>query len=451
MFHDRARIFVAAGAGGSGVVSFRREAHVPKGGPDGGDGGDGGDVVLVCDPSRRDLSEFHRGGHYKAKRGGHGEGGQRHGATAEPLELLVPPGTVAEDEGRGARWELTEPGQRAVVAKGGRSGRGNKAFAGPTRQTPRLAERGLAGEEGWLELRLRLLADAGLVGLPNAGKSSLLGRLTAARPKVAGYPFTTLSPVLGTIEADERQLVVADIPGLIEGAHEGAGLGHEFLAHVERCRVLVHVLDLAPLDGSDPVDNHATVEAELREHGHGLAELPRIVCLSKADLVAPEAVEEAIGQWRARLGLGAAPAIDATAADLLAGAVQPTGERVLDVLATSSATGAGLDELRAAIVRAVPEEEAPEAPVEVVAEHRVYRPGADDAIQVDRTDAGGYRVTGARVDRLLARHDLENEEAQRYVEDRLRRMGVIAALEAAGFEPGDDVEIAGTVFELDPG
>ena len=428
VFHDRARIFVAGGAGGSGCVSFRREAHVPKGGPDGGDGGEGGDVALVCDPSRRDLSEFHRGGHYKAKRGGHGEGGQRHGATAPPLELLVPPGTVAEDEERGARWELTEPGQRAVVARGGRAGRGNKAFAGPTRQSPRLAERGLPGEEGWLELRLRLLADAGLVGLPNAGKSSLLARLTAARPKVAGYPFTTLSPVLGTIEADERQLVVADIPGLIEGASGGAGLGHEFLAHVERCRVLVHVLDLAPLDGSDPVENHAAVEAELREHGHGLAELPRILCLSKADLVAPEAVDAAVVEWRARLG-----------------------ERVLDVVATSSATGAGLDELRAAIVRAAPEEEVEAAPVEVLAEHRVYRPGAEDAFYVERTDSGGYRVTGMRVERLLARHDLENEEAQRYVEERLRRMGVIAALEAAGFEAGDDVEISGMVFELEPG
>jgi GTPase len=403
---------------------------VPKGGPDGGDGGDGGDVVLVSDSSRRDLSEFHRGGHHKAGRGGHGEGSQRHGARAPALELRVPPGTVAEDSERGARWDLVEPGQRAVVARGGRGGKGNKAFAGPTRQTPRLAERGLPGEEGWLELRLRLLADAGLVGLPNAGKSSLLARMTAARPKVAGYPFTTIDPVLGTIETDERQLVVADIPGLIEGAHEGAGLGHEFLAHVERCRVLVHVLDLAPLDGSDPVANHAAVEGELREHGHGLAELPRILCLSKADLVSAEAVGEAVGAWRERLG-----------------------ESVLQVVATSAATSFGLDELRAAIVRAVPAEEtaAAEPAGEVVAEHRVYRPGADEAFQVERTDAGGFRVTGTRVERLLARHDMENEEAQRYVEDRLRRMGVIAALEAAGFEAGDDVEIAGLVLELDPG
>lgn len=400
---------------------------MPKGGPDGGDGGDGGDVVLVCDASRRDLSEFHRGGRYKAKRGGHGEGSQRHGATAPALELKVPPGTVAEDEERGLRWELVEPGQRAVVAKGGPGGRGNKAFAGPTRQTPRMAERGLDGEEGWLELRLRLLADAGLVGLPNAGKSSLLARLTAARPKVADYPFTTIDPVLGTIETDSRQLVVADIPGLIEGAHEGVGLGHDFLAHVERCRVLVHVLDLAPLDGSDPVANHATVERELAEHGAGLAELPRILCLSKADLVTAEAAEDAVADWRDRLG-----------------------DAVLDVVTTSAATGAGLDALRAVIVRSIPAEEVEEEPTEVVAEHRVYRPGAEDAFYVARTDTGAFRVTGRRVERLLARHDLDNEDSQRYVEDRLRRMGVIAALESAGFQPGDDVEIAGILLELDP-
>src|SRR5947208_13964530 len=220
---DRARIHVQAGGGGDGCLSFRREAHVPKGGPDGGDGGRGGDVVLVCDPSLRDLHAFRRGSRYKAKRGGHGGGANRHGATPAPLEVPVPPGTAAEDAERGVRWELVRPGQRAVVAAGGSGGRGNKAFATATRQTPRFAERGLPGEEGWLELRLRLLADAGLVGLPNAGKSWLLARLTRARPKVADYPFTTVEPVLGTIDRDERQLVLADIPGLIEGASSGAG------------------------------------------------------------------------------------------------------------------------------------------------------------------------------------------------------------------------------------
>ncbi|MGI8750397.1 MAG: GTPase ObgE [Thermoleophilaceae bacterium] len=431
MFHDRATIHVRGGAGGDGAVSFRREAHVPKGGPDGGDGGHGGEVVVVCDPSKRDLAEFHRGGRFEAQRGGHGEGAQRHGASADALEVRIPPGSVAEDEERGVRWDLVEPGQRAIVAKGGSGGRGNKSFASSTRQTPRLAERGLPGEEGKLTLSLRLLADAGLVGLPNAGKSSLLARMTAARPKVADYPFTTLEPVLGAIEADERQLVVADIPGLIEGASAGAGLGHEFLAHVERCRLLVHVLDLAPVDGSDPVANHATVEAELTEHGHGLANLPRLVCLSKADLLAPEQVADQVTVWRERLGAA-----------------------VIDVLATSAATGVGVDDLRGALVRSVPAQPEPdslEGAAEVAATHRVFRPGADDAVEITRTPGGVYRVRGSRVERLFARHDLDNDESLRYLEDRLRSMGVIHALGAAGFTAGDDVEIAGVVFELDPG
>ena len=419
MFHDRAKIFVRGGAGGDGAVSFRREAHVPKGGPDGGDGGRGGNVELVCDDSRRDLSEFHRGAHFKARRGGHGEGNQRHGASADTLEVRVPPGTVAEDE-HGSRWDLVRPGQRATVAQGGSGGRGNKSFAHSTRQTPRMAERGLPGDEGWIELRLKLLADAGLVGLPNAGKSSLLARLTAARPKVAGLSVHHDRPGAGDDRGRRPPAGDRGHPGLIEGASEGAGLGHEFLAHVERCRLLVHVLDLAPLDGSDPVENHATVEAELREHGGGLAELPRILCLSKADLVEPERAAEVAREFG-------------------------------DALVTSAATGQGLDELRRAIVQAVPAaDEEPEAG-EVAATHRVYRPGVDEAFTVERTDAGGFRVQGVRLERLFARHDLGNEEALRYLEDRLRSMGVIKALESAGFEPGDDVEIAGTVFELDPG
>jgi GTPase len=432
MFHDRAVIEVRAGAGGNGVVSFRREAHVPKGGPDGGDGGRGGDVVVVCDPSLRDLSSFRRGAHFKAQRGGHGQGANKHGATPEAMEVRVPPGTVLTDPEAGDRWDLLEPGQRALVARGGGGGRGNRQFATATRQTPRFAERGLAGEGRRLELRLRLLADAGLVGLPNAGKSSLLARLTRARPKVAEYPFTTIEPVLGTLERDERQLVVADIPGLIEGASAGAGLGHEFLAHVERCRILVHVLDLAPQDGSDPALNYDTVEAELREHGHGLAGLPRLLALSKVDLVSPESAGEAVAHWQERLRSGPAT--------------------VLGVLATSAATGEGLDELVAAIFRNVPaDEHGEEAPPSTPATHRVYRPGRADAFRIDRTPSGAFRIEGERIERLVARHDTDNEEALRYIEERLRALGVIKALEAAGFEPGDDVEIAGTVFELDPG
>ncbi|MGI8946195.1 MAG: GTPase ObgE [Thermoleophilaceae bacterium] len=428
MFRDRATIFVSAGAGGAGAVSFRREAHVPKGGPDGGDGGDGGDVALICDPSRRDLGEFQRGARLRAGGGGHGEGGRRHGASAPALEVRVPPGTAVEDAEREIRWDLLRAGQRVIVARGGAGGRGNKAFAGPTRQTPRFAERGLAGEEAQLDLTLRLFADAGLVGLPNAGKSSLLARLTAASPKVAGYPFTTLDPVLGTIETHERQLVLADIPGLIEGAGDGAGLGHEFLAHVERCRLLVHVLDLAPLDGSDPVSNHATVEAELRAHGAGLSELPRVLCLSKADLVTEADAGATARAWAARL----------------AGAT-------LDVVVTSSATGAGLDALRSAIVRNVPAlEHVDSGEDEHGATRRVYRPGAGEAFRVSRTGANAFRVEGEGIERLLARHDISNDEALRYVEGRLRGLGVIRALADAGFMPGDDVEIAGTVFELDP-
>jgi GTPase len=435
MLYDSARIFVQAGGGGDGVVSFRREAHVPKGGPDGGDGGRGGDVVLVVDPSLRDLQPFRRGrAHYKAARGGHGEGSGRHGASVEQLEVRVPPGTTVTDPDAQARWDLTVPGQRVVVARGGLGGKGNARFKSSTRQTPRFAERGLPGEEKWIELKLRLLADAGLIGLPNAGKSSLLGRLTRAQPKVADYPFTTLEPVLGTIESGERQVVVADIPGLIEGASEGAGLGHEFLAHVERTRLLVHLLDLQPVDGSDPVANHATVEEEIAGHGAGLARLPRILALSKADLMPPERAAEAAAQWRERLG-----------------------DAVLDVVVTSAATGQGLDELRAAIVRGVPAEpaavaaSAPEASPEALAEHRVYRPAEGEGIEVRKSGARAFSVTGPRVERLLARHDIDNPESLAYIEERLRALGVIRRLEAAGFEPGDDVEIAGTVFELDPG
>jgi GTP-binding protein len=443
VLYDHARIFVQAGGGGDGVVSFRREAHVPKGGPDGGDGGRGGDVVLVVDPSLRDLQPFRRGrAHYKAARGGHGEGSGRHGASVEPLVVGVPPGTTVSDPERQAHWDLTAPGQRVVVARGGLGGKGNARFKSSVRQTPRFAERGLPGEESWIELKLRLLADAGLIGLPNAGKSSLLARITRAQPKVADYPFTTLEPVLGTIESGERQVVVADIPGLIEGASGGAGLGHEFLAHVERTRLLVHVLDLAPLDGSDPAANFAVVEEEIAAHGAGLERLPRIVALSKADLVPPERGEEAAREWHERLG-GA------------------------DVVVTSSATGLGLDDLRRAIVNGVPEVAdatdasaaltsasavaSPSATPQALAEHRVYRPAEAEEITVRKTAPGAFVVTGKRVERLFARHDIDNPDSLAYVEERLRALGVIRRLEAAGFEPGDDVEIAGTVFELDPG
>jgi GTP-binding protein len=420
---------VRAGAGGNGCLSFRREAHVPKGGPDGGDGGRGGDVVLRCDDSLRDLQSFKRRAHYRAGRGRHGEGAQRHGADGEDLIVSVPPGTQVL-RWDGTRYDLVRPGQEVTVAHGGPGGRGNRQFASATRQAPRLAERGLPGEEGTIELHLKLLADVGLVGLPNAGKSSLLSRLTRAQPKVAAYPFTTLEPVLGTLEAADRQLVVADIPGLIEGASAGAGLGHDFLAHVERTRLLVHVLDLAPLDGTDPEANHAVIEHELADHDPELAGLPRILALSKADLVTPEVAEAAAAEWRERL-------------------------EGVPVLVTSSATRAGLDELARELLRRVPIEapaSSADDPAESeVAEFQVFRPAARRGFDVERAGERAFRVSGEAVERLIARHDLENEEALAHVEHRLRRMGVIAALENQGFEPGDDVEIAGVVFELDPG
>jgi GTPase len=484
MLHDRARIYVQAGAGGDGCTSFRREAHVPRGGPDGGDGGRGGAVVLVCDESLRDLQSLRRKTRHRARDGGHGRGALRHGADGETLVIKVPPGTqitgiVAEGCGRargeragseivgddvagadaagrelaggdlaGRSWELLAAGQRATVARGGGGGKGNKRFATSTRQAPHFAERGLAGEAGWLELRLKLLADVGLVGLPNAGKSSLLARLTRAVPKVADYPFTTLSPVLGVLEGDDRQLVIADIPGLIEGASQGAGLGHDFLAHVERTRLLVHVLDMAPErtagEGADALANHATIERELAAHDERLAELPRVLALSKADLLTAERVGELVAEWQDRLGPQVA------------------------VIATSSATGIGLTQLAAELLRRVvpdpgSEEEATVAvgavlaparsalePTEQLAEHMVFRPAEGSGFHIERVGPRSFAVRGRGIERLLARYDIDNPEAMAYLEGRLRRIGVLKALEADGFRAGDEIQIAGVTFELDP-
>ena len=426
--YDKAKIWVEGGSGGNGSISFRREAHVPRGGPDGGDGGHGGDVVLVCDPSKRDLGALKGSKHFRAQRGRHGEGSNRQGGRGDDREIPVPPGTqvTAVD---GSRIDLVTPGQRAVVARGGRGGHGNRRFTTSTRQTPRFAEKGSSGEADWIELRLKLLADVGLVGLPNAGKSSLLGRLTRAAPKVADYPFTTLSPALGTIEGEDRQAVVADIPGLIEGAAEGAGLGHEFLAHVERCSMLVHLVDVAPLDG-DPVESYETVRGELAAHGAGLERLPELVVLSKRDLLPVEEVEEAVAEWKERLG-----------------------DRALGVLAVSSATGEGLEELRQRILTELPEiapSRSTDAPPdeEFEAEHRVYRPAGEGGYWVEREEDGGFRILGRGVEMLFERHDTGNEEALAYLEQRLREMGVLAALDRAGFEAGDDVRVGELEFEL---
>ena len=430
---DRARIFVSAGGGGDGCLSFRREAHVPRGGPDGGDGGHGGDVVLVCDDSLRDLERYRRRSHFRAGRGGHGQGALRHGAHGETLMLPVPPGTQVLLERDGTRHDLVVSGQRAVVARGGSGGRGNKRFATATTQTPRFAERGIAGEETWVTLELKLLADVGLVGLPNAGKSSLLSRLTRAHPKVANYPFTTLEPILGTLDGEERQLVIADIPGLIEGASAGAGLGHDFLAHLERTRLLVHVLELRPLDGSDPLANHSAVERELELHNPRLAATPRILALSKADLLDAPSAAEARASWSERLG------------------------REVPVILTSAVTGEGLAELARELLRRLPslpqlEQALPGAgrpqDGEPLAEHRTYRPRAQRSYRVERVDDRSWRVSGPGVARLVARYDLDNEEALAHLERRLEGIGVIRALRNQGFQSGDEVEIEGVAFEL---
>jgi len=395
MFHDRARIHVAAGRGGDGSMHFRREKFVPRGGPDGGDGGDGGDIVLVAEQRRRDLSGFRPNQRLRAGRGGPGGGRLSNGARGEDALLDVPVGTQVLDEEERLVADLAHPGARVVVAHGGTGGRGNKRFASPTRRTPRFAEIGLPGEEGMFELRLKLLADAALVGLPNAGKSSLLARISNARPKVADYPFTTLSPVLGTVESpDGRQLVVADVPGLIEGASEGAGLGHEFLAHLERARLLLHVID-ASEDDADA--RWHTIDAELAAYGAGLDERPQVVVLNKIDL---------------------RPDVPAFGIE---------DERIVRVFRVSAATGAGVDALRLALFELVPEE-APVQPLpdeQELVDYLVYRPQpARRAYRIFRTESG-FRVTGRAPEPAV----LE------------------AILKAAGAREGDEVELGDEVLE----
>ncbi len=319
MFIDKARIHVKAGDGGNGVVSFRREKFVPKGGPNGGDGGRGGDVVFVADPGLSTLLDFRYRHHLKAGRARHGEGSNRHGRDGEDVVVPVPVGTIVRDaDSRDLLADMIEPGQRLIAARGGRGGRGNAHFATPTHQAPRRAEPGQPGEERWVELELRLIADVGLVGVPNVGKSTLLSRVSAAKPKIADYPFTTTQPALGVVRAaDGRTFVLAEIPGLIEGAHLGAGLGHDFLRHISRVRVIIHVLDLAT--ERDPLADFAAVNEELRLYDPALRQRPMLVALNKMDV--PES--------RAR----AAP---------VAARLAPQG---LAVFPISAVTGEGLEEL----------------------------------------------------------------------------------------------------------
>ncbi len=361
MFSDRVQIHVKAGRGGDGGLSFRREKYVPKGGPDGGDGGDGGDVILIADPDLRDLASLEARRLIASAKGGNGRGARKHGARGASAEVRVPVGTQVF-EADGVLADLAHPCARVVVARGGRGGRGNARFASATHQVPRYAEVGLPGEERDLDLQLKLLADAALVGLPNAGKSSLLRRLSNARPKVAAYPFTTLQPVLGTVEApDGRQLIVADVPGLIEGASRGVGLGHEFLAHLERARTLVHVIDAS----RDPDEQWETIDAELSSYGAGLDRLPQIVVLNKVD-IAPDP----------RLGV--------------------QDERIVGVFALSCITGAGLEAFTTALFGLVPEAPEPDEGAQPeVADFLVYRPQAKARRWSLLRTEGGFRVVGS--------------------------------------------------------
>jgi GTP-binding protein len=421
VFLDRVKIWVKAGAGGDGAATFRREAHVPRGGPDGGDGGRGGSVILRVDPGQTTLRDFRHAHHFRAGDGGRGEGARRHGKAGTPRQIDVPPGTSVFDDATGELVaDLVAAAQTAVVAKGGRGGLGNVHFATATHRTPRHAQKGEPGVERWLRLELRLIADVGLVGLPNAGKSTLLAALTAATPKIAPYPFTTLEPNLGVMELgpdDERRPTIADVPGLIEGASAGAGLGHAFLRHVERTRVLVHVVDGCD---PDPDWDHDVIRDELRAHDPALLEKPLIVAFNKMDMPA------AVARW---------PAFrDARAADRI------------PCVAVSAESRTGLDALRAMLAEVLPgaDEDATPEPSGVVV-HRLEALG--DAFSVVREADGALRVAGRRIERIAVQTDFDVEEsAQRFQRD-LERLGIDAALRREGIEPGDTVRIGRVELE----
>jgi GTP-binding protein len=420
MFLDSVKIWLRAGDGGAGASTFRREAHVPRGGPDGGDGGRGGSIHLRVDPGQTTLRDYQHRHHFKAQPGGRGERARRHGKAGDDLILDVPPGTAVYDDASGALLaDLVATGQIAMIARGGRGGLGNTHFATATHQAPKHAQKGEPGEERWVRLELRLIADVGLVGLPNAGKSTLLAAVTAARPKIADYPFTTLEPNLGVLDlGDDRRPTIADVPGLIEGASGGAGLGHAFLRHVERTRVLVHVVD-----GSDrdPEWDYDVIREELRAHDPALLEKPLVVAFNKIDL--PSAGERwpAFREARAKQGV--------------------------DSVAISAATGEGIAAFRRTVAGLLPgpdELGLPPEPAGVV----VHRIDADpDRVFVSRDADGAFRVAGRRIERLAAQTDFEVEESADRFQRDLERLGADAELRRAGIRPGDTVRVGAVELE----
>ncbi|HET9757336.1 MAG TPA: GTPase ObgE [Candidatus Limnocylindrales bacterium] len=422
MFLDRVKIWVRAGDGGDGAATFRKEAHVPRGGPDGGDGGRGGSVHLRVDPGQTTLRDFQYRHHFKATPGGRGTRARRHGKAGDDLILDVPPGTaVLEDESGALLADLVATGQQAIVARGGRGGLGNTHFKTSTHQAPRHAQKGEPGEEHWLRLELRLIADVGLVGLPNAGKSTILAALTAAQPKIADYPFTTLEPNLGVMDLgdeDERRPTIADVPGLIEGASGGAGLGHAFLRHIERTRVLVHVVDGS---SRDPEWDYDVIREELWAHDPALLEKPMLVAFNKLDL--PAAQEAWPAFERAR-----------------------RAERQ-ETIAIAAATGEGLDTFRARVADLLPSAEELEAPPEPsgVVIHRIE--AMTNGFVVERDADGAYRVRGKRIERIAAQTNFDVEESAERFQRDLAKLGIDTELRRAGVTTGDLVRIGGAELE----
>jgi GTP-binding protein len=407
-FVDEAQLNVRGGDGGAGCVSFRREAHVPKGGPDGGDGGSGGDVWLVADRNVSSLLAFRDHPHRRAGNGVHGQGKKKHGHGGGDIEVTVPEGTVVYDFDGEVLADLVRAGDRWLAAAGGRGGRGNARFLSNKRRAPSFAEQGEAGEERWLRLELKLMADVALVGFPNVGKSTLISRISAAKPKIADYPFTTLEPNLGVVRLDDGdELVVADIPGLIEGASAGRGLGHQFLRHVERARALVLLIDLAPTAEHSPVDQERILVDELRSYRPELLDRPRVVVGSRADI----ADSEVLSGWEG--------------------------------LMLSAVTGDGLAPVLGAMATAVRAARAAEPEPEPFVIHRP----APQGLVVERDDSGAFHVRGRAVERAVALSDLTNLEAMAYVQERLAKLGVDKALARAGARDGDVVVIGRFSFD----
>ncbi len=426
MFIDEVKIHVKGGDGGAGCMSFRREAHVPKGGPDGGDGGRGGNVIVQADPGASSLIAYRFKHHFKAERGIHGKGQIRHGANGEDIVLTVPLGTICRDAETGeVLGDLTYAGQQLVVAHGGFGGRGNIHFVTPTRRAPAFAELGEPAEERWIELEMKLMADAALVGMPSAGKSSLIARMSAARPKIADYPFTTLVPNLGVVKAGERSFVVADVPGLIEGASEGKGLGHAFLRHIERTALIIHVVDLSgSWEERDPLGDYDVINRELALHAAELAERPRIVVGNKADVAG---TEDASARLRERADADGAPYFE-----------------------VSAVTGAGLDAMMRSVAERVFELRRAAVPAEV-APQKVWKHETSDEHTFHVANLGGhvFEVTGRGIERMVIMTEWGNEEAIAFLQKRLVKAGVEKALTEAGAVDGDEIRIAGRAFEFE--